>query len=336
MRCIGRTCRAGLAVLLATALALILSGCAQLFGIADRESTYRVDIEFESALNIPAGTRVLHNGVRVGTLGQVRLEHDVAVTSVDIDQGVRLPVDTGAELRQETLLGDLYIALSTPDDDGGPYLSDGGRIPVKQTSPPDNVETVMVSLSQFLNGGILVRSQASIAQLNDALPDDPEELSRLSRQAAAQLIEVGGATDAIDAALQKGAALAETVSEKRETVERVLTIGPDRFAKMQGLFLTLVGLISDLRVLTKPGGDLLVEPTHSDLKKILATADPWLMEIADADRSVLDNAGAVRDLLARKITPFLRDGGELDVRRIDDRNGQATQVADVLRAIGVV
>lgn len=336
MRRTGSVCRTGLAVLLVTMLALTVTGCAQLFGIADRDSTYRVDIEFESVLNIPSGTRVLHNGLRVGTLGQVRLDHDVAVTTVDIDKNVRLPIATHAELRQETLLGDLYIALSTPEGDRGPYLSDGGRIPVEQTSPPDNVETVLVSLSQFLNGGLFVRSQAAIAQLNEALPDDPAELSDLSRRAAAQLIEIGRATDTIDKALQKGAALAQTASENRATVERTLTIGPDRFKKMQGLFLAIVDLISDLRILTKPGGDLLVEPTYSDLKRMLTTVDPWLMEIGRSDTSLLDNANAIRDLLARKIVPFLRDGGEIDVRRIDDRYGRATQVADVLRAIGVV
>ncbi|MCF8571687.1 MlaD family protein [Gordonia sp. HY002] len=313
-----------------------LSGCGSLPGVTDSASSYSLDIEFESVLNVPSGASVLLDGVRVGDLSAVRLEKDVAIATVAIDRGVEIPESAFAALEQETLLGDMYIALSTPPGAAGPYLSAGETITVDRTAPPDNVETVMLRVSQLLNGGLLGRSQDAIAQLNEALPDQPEELSRLAKTATEQLIDIGDSTQQIDHALTSAGGLIGTVSEHRKTVERVLTIGPERFGKMQELFLSLVDLISNLRLVTRPGSNLLNTTTYSDLKTMLATVDPWLMEIARSDRTLGQNALEVRDLLVRKVAPFVRDGGEVDVRRIDHRNVQATRVVDFLRAIGMV
>ncbi|MFW0792024.1 MlaD family protein [Gordonia sp. CPCC 205333] len=298
--------------------------------------TYEIEIEFANVLNIPDGAKVLLNGNRVGELKSVRLGVKTAITRVAISDGVRLPVAIGAELRQTTLLGDLYIALIPPDGRVDQLLPVGGRIPVNRTVPPDNVETVMTGLAQFINGGIVGRSQDVIRKLNRALPADPNELRTLTEKSARQMVELGASTDTLDSMLADGGRIVDDLAKNRESIERALVIGPDRFGRLQRLFLTVVQLIADLRMLTKPGGDLLVQPTYSDLKKILAVADPMLMTIADGDRSLGRNALAVRDLLAQKIAPFLTGRGEIDVLRVNDSNGASTRVADVLRAIGVV
>ncbi|MEJ9080268.1 MlaD family protein [Gordonia malaquae] len=312
-------------------------GCGAITGGADRSSSYRISIEFSNVLNIPSGARVLVDGVRSGTLADVTLRGDLAVADVDIDRNVRLSTSTRAELRQETLLGDLYIALTTQGDPAAETaLADGGRIPLDQTSPPDNVETVMLSLSQFLNGGLLGRMQMTLADVNAALPSDKGELSALTKNAAKQLIEVGQNADRLDQVIVRGSGIVQTLADKRETIEKAFTVGPRRFGKMQEMFLSLVGLISDLRILTKPGTALLAEPTYSDVKAMLSTVDPWLMEIANSDRSFGVNAVAVRDLITRRIVPFLSGGGEIDFTRTTDLQGRATALTDVLRGIGVV
>ncbi|GAB08479.1 Mce family protein [Gordonia araii NBRC 100433] len=322
---------------LALIVVALATGCGLRAPGAPQGSTYRLSIEFANVLNIPAGAKVLVNGMSVGQLRAVALGRRTATVEVEVSDTQRLPVATRAELRQMTLLGDLYIALVPPADGGdGRLLRDGDRIPVAQTEPPANVETTMLGLSQFINGGLIGRSQDLVRKANDVLPSDPAELRRLSGQAMTQLSEVGAATRSLDTLIVNGAAMAQSLADHRVTIDRTLTIGPARFAAMQEVFLAMVELIADLRVLTKPGGDLLVEPTYSDLKRMLAQADPMLMQIARADTSIQENLVAVRDLLARKIAPFLMSGGEVDITRIDDTKGRATQVADVLRAIGVV
>lgn len=323
-----------------TAVCLLVSGCGEASVIpvpgGVNGKTYDIDVEFASVLNIPDGAKVLLNGNRVGELRSVSLGAKTATTTLAIQEGTDLPTSTRAELRQTTLLGDLYIALIPPEHARGALLHDGDRIPVQQTVPPDNVETVMVGLSQFINGGLISRSQEVIRKLNRALPSDPTELENLTKNAARQLVDFGASSKQLDSLLTDGAQIVGQLADQRKTVERALTVGPERFERMQQLFLALVDLIADLRILTRPGGDLLVEPVYSDLKKMLATVDPLLMTIAESDRTLGQNATAVRDLVARKIAPFLSGRGEVDVRTISQSDGQATQVADILRAIGVV
>lgn len=298
--------------------------------------TYEIEIEFASVLNIPDGAKVLFNGNQVGQLDSVSLGVTTATTRVSISNGVTLAANTTAELRQTTLLGDLYIALIPPAQPSSQSLRDGGRIPIAHTVPPDNVETVMVGLAQFISGGVVARAQEVMGKVNRALPADPGELQALSETAVRQLVEIGASTKTLDSLLDDGGRIVADLAAKRASIERALLIGPERFGRLQQLFLAVVQLIVDLRTLTKPGGDLLVEPTYSDLKKVLAVADPMLMTIADSDRTLGQNALSVRDLLAQKIAPFLGGHGSVDVTRVSDSNGNPTQVADVLRAIGVV
>ncbi|WP_341267788.1 MlaD family protein [Gordonia malaquae] len=326
-----------IATITLVAAVLATAGCAAVTGGADRSTTYRIAIEFSNVLNIPSGARVLVDGVRSGTLADVTLHGDLAVADVDVDRDVRLTKSTRAELRQETLLGDLYIALTTQrDSPTEEALVGGDRIPLSHTSPPDNVETVMLSVSEFLNGGLVGRIQTSLAEVNAALPSDKGELSALAKNATRQLIEVGQNTDRLEQIIVRGSGIVQTLADNRKTIERAFAVGPGRFGKMQEMFLSLVGLISDLRILTKPGGALLAEPTYSDLKAMLSTVDPWLIEIANSDRSLGVNAVAVRDLIARRIVPFLSGRGEIDFTQTTDLQGRASALTDVLRGIGVV
>lgn len=298
--------------------------------------TYRINIEFASVLNIPSGAKALVNGITVGHLAGVTLGKNTATAQVDVDRNRRLPKTTRAELRQLTLLGDIYIALLPPASDAGPMLNDGDSIPESQTVPPDNVETVMVSLGQIINGGPFARIQDVIRKTNDALPADPQQLRDLSAHVDQQLTELGAASDRLGKLIDNGSQMLTTLGDQRQSIQRLLDVGPDRFQKIQEMLLAVVELISDLRVLTRPGGELLVEPTYSSVKAILATADPLLMTLAESDHSLADNANAIHDLLVRKIVPFLSAGGQIDVQSIDDSQARASQVVDVLRAIGAV
>ncbi|GED96642.1 putative Mce family protein [Gordonia crocea] len=321
---------------LAVVVAALVAGCD--LGVvpgANRDDTYRLNIEFSSVLNIPSGAKVLVDGVPVGRLAGVALRRDRAVVTITLDRKRLLPDSTRAELRQMTLLGDLYIALVPPSGADGPMLRDGATIPITQTEPPANVETTLLSLSQFINGGLLARAQELGRKANAALPG-PDELRRLSGSAAHQLSQLGDSVDRMDRLVQNGSAMVGSLARNRATVERTLTIGPERFAAIQQMLLSIIELIADLRVLTKPGGDLLAGRTYPDLKRMLSQANPWLMEIARADTSVPENLTALRDLLVAKIQPFLLGRGQVDITRIDDTKGRATKVVDLLQAIGVV
>ncbi|MGV7904195.1 MlaD family protein, partial [Mycobacterium kansasii] len=76
--------------------------------------------------------------------------------------------------------------------------------------------------------------------------------------------------------LSDGAAILQDLTDRIKVIDRGLTQGPERFKRLQELFLVIVELISDLRFLTKPGGALLTPPTYRDLKAVVSALDPMV------------------------------------------------------------
>lgn len=300
--------------------------------------TYRVEIEFSSVLNLPGGARVLADGSQVGRLESVRLDKQSATATVGILKSVHLPVATRAELRQSTLLGDLYIALTSPPQNGsrGETLREGSKIPMSQTSPPDNVETVFLSVGQLINGGTITKLQKLIRETNAAFPGDKRELSEMVRNATKQVVDLGGSTQVMNDLIQDGSGILQSLTDKVGVIDRGLRLGPDRFKKLQELFLVIVDLIADLRQLTKPGGALLTQPTYRDLKAVVSTLDPMLATLGELDRSIASNSDLIGTLLSKKIGPFLSGQGTVNVVRARDAGGRAVVLTNFLRAIGMV
>ena len=153
---------------LAAAVTVSVSGCGA--SIADiplpgsyvAGPSYDIDIQFSSVLNLPAKAKVVLDGVDVGLLESVTLNGSSAIARVTIQDAVSLPAMTRAELRQGTLLGEIYVALQPPvdgSDGGGGTLRDGDTIPLSRTSPADNVEDVLRGLSEVV---IIIRQYHSM------------------------------------------------------------------------------------------------------------------------------------------------------------------------------
>ena len=109
-------------VLLATVAISLTAACSvdptrlPVPGAYTPRDTYNIKIQFSSVLNLPARAKVDSGGVQIGVLDRVQLDGTTAVTYVEIAGDTKLPVNTRAELRQATPLGDIYIALLPPDD----------------------------------------------------------------------------------------------------------------------------------------------------------------------------------------------------------------------------
>ena len=105
----------------ATVVAMVASGCSMnaaelpVPGSYVSGDSYAVDIEFSSVLNLPDKAKVVVDGVDAGVLDRVALKDTSAVATVDLSTDVHLPVETRAELRQSTILGEIYISLLPPE-----------------------------------------------------------------------------------------------------------------------------------------------------------------------------------------------------------------------------
>ncbi len=150
------------AAAIAVAVSMATAGCAS-SGLASLPlphpgtgpGGYNLTVVFENALNVPAFAKVRLVGADVGQLEDLVARDYTAVATLRINDGVRLPVGTTAELRSATPLGDVFIAVQPPADapSNAPALKDGDTIGIQDTSAAATVENLLTGAAVLVNGG---------------------------------------------------------------------------------------------------------------------------------------------------------------------------------------
>jgi phospholipid/cholesterol/gamma-HCH transport system substrate-binding protein len=123
---------------------------------------YAVEARFSRIDGLNVGNLVKISGVKVGRVAGFYLDNDSyeAIVQMDIDNGIKLPLDTSATLSSEGLMGGKYVALEIGADEE--YLETGDRIEFTQ-SPP--------GLEQMLGQVIFSMTKTK----DDAADDAPED-----------------------------------------------------------------------------------------------------------------------------------------------------------------
>ena len=78
---------------------------------------------FDNALNLPSRAKVKLNGTDVGEVSDITVHDYTAVVTMKVARDAQIPVGTGAELRQATPLGDVFVALMPPANVSGPSVA---------------------------------------------------------------------------------------------------------------------------------------------------------------------------------------------------------------------
>lgn len=87
-------------------------------GILNARKSYVVNAEFDNISGIKKGAAIQVAGVVVGQVKGTWLgEDDLAHVSLQIDNGVRVPVDSMASVKSQGIVGDKYIQLTLGGDD---------------------------------------------------------------------------------------------------------------------------------------------------------------------------------------------------------------------------
>ncbi|WP_194815237.1 MlaD family protein [Nocardia sp. XZ_19_385] len=320
---------------------LVLAGCGfdptdiPIRGTYVEGEKYSIRIEFASVLNLPAKAKVVADGIDVGVLTDVALHGDLAIATVDLKAGVRLPKSTTAELRQSTILGDIFVALQPPRGSGGPYLAGGDTIPVGQTLPATNVEALVRGLSTVVTGGTITDVAELVNKVNAAFPEDPAEIERITRAGRLALDDLAANTADLDRILAAAAEVSITLESRKNDVDRVLTEGPARIAGLGELVFSVVALILTIKPFAVQLGTLLF-PVEEDVRGIISVITPSLLTIANADTSVPANLDAFRKLLRDKLVPFFSAPPNIRVVDGGSPEARADELVTVLRSIGLV
>ncbi|MCD2111629.1 MlaD family protein [Rhodococcus rhodochrous] len=179
---------------------------------------YEISVEFASVMNLPSGADVIMDGVRVGEVRNLEVQNDGVAVRVGVRSDTRVPADVRAIVRQNTLLGDTYVALlRNPDGRSGEYLGEGATVPVERTTSPPQLEDTMAVLATFVNGGSIRRIEQVMGRVNAVMPD-VAEIERLAGTVAVDLNDLGQRTVEIDRMLDGMNSSAAALNDNSESL----------------------------------------------------------------------------------------------------------------------
>ncbi|QBS43314.1 MlaD family protein [Nocardia sp. CS682] len=343
---------AGLAVVLAAALPA--AGCAfdpssvPVPGSEVSGATYDVHIQFANVLNLPARAKIMANGAQVGTVSGVSVVDSAkaggrggyVVVDARISKSARLPAATLAELRQNTVLGDIHLALITPSNGFDKLLPEGGTIPLAQTKPPVQLEDTMAALATFTQGGAVQQVQDTIEQLNDVLPADPARTKQIGKTLADDAVDLGNHLDALDSLLDGIDNNTNVLHGIRPVLADLLT--QESVDQMNGIAPSIVGVTKIFNQLGPIGTSLTwLGPLLNSADGTVQAFLPLLASARPLDLSQPSNLQALVSLVREKIIPFAEHGPKVNITGVKTDapvplQDQTDRIIQTLRMIGVV
>ncbi|MBS4727947.1 MCE family protein [Mycobacterium sp. SM1] len=219
------------AVVLVSAVAL--SSCAQWHGISNvpipggpgtGPGSYTIYVQMPDTLALNTNSKVMVADVYVGRVRAIALKNWVAVLTLDVQKGVRLPRNATAKIGQTSLLGTQHVELAPPAENPSPEpLKNGDTIPLQNSSAFPTTEQTLASIAMVLRGGGLtnleVLQDEAYKIVNGRADQIRVLLDKLDTFTAKLEEQVGDLTHAIDAADR----LLAMAAEHNNTLNRALT-----------------------------------------------------------------------------------------------------------------
>ncbi|WP_405873904.1 MlaD family protein [Streptomyces sp. NBC_00005] len=246
--------RKGGAVAWAAVGSLLLTGCefngwydVQLPGGAAADGhAYHVTVEFRDVLDLVPQSAVKVNNVTVGAVEKVQLNGWHARVRLRVADSVKLPANAVAELRQTSMLGEKYVALSA-------LLNGGGVAQLK---------TITVELNKALNG----RENRVRSLL--------KELNTFVGGLDAQRADIVRALKAVDA-------LAKRLGKEKKTIAKAVDTMPPALKVLADQRRDLTKMLTALSKLGKTGTKV-VTASHDDTVANLRQLRPILQQLNKA------------------------------------------------------
>ncbi|MEU0965024.1 MCE family protein [Streptomyces sp. NPDC005917] len=278
------------AVAWAAAGALLLSGCefngwydVPLPGGAAADGhAYHVTVEFRDVLDLVPQSAVKVNNVTVGAVEKVELNGWHARVRLRVADSVKLPANAVAELRQTSMLGEKYVALSAPPGTAPVgRLGDGDRIPLSRSGRNPEIEEVLSALSALLNGGGVAQLKTITVELNKALGGRENRVRSLLKELNTF---IGGLDDQrkdIVHALKAVDRLAGRLGKEKKTIAQAVDTMPPALKVLADQRRDLTRMLTALSDLGKSGTKV-VNASHDDTVANLKQLRPILRQLNKA------------------------------------------------------
>lgn len=299
----------GLGAFVVVSVGLLLY-LAQSIGAIGAGGGTKYELRLEFAAGLVKNNAVKIAGVSVGRISEIKVDHDIAVLTLEVDEEIVLHDDARAIVRAKSLLGEKYLQVH-PGSVDAPVLAGGGEI--VNVDAPFEIDQVLNALEPVLGGeDNIAASLAPLAKTLSELLDDAAgkngDPAIISRE------EIRGMVDDIKASTASGRRILETNEEGIATLvteSNALVKKSNRLLGDPRIDRTLTRIDSMTKTLDEklPG---LIERSESAIVKLEKMA-----AIIDDDRArkiktMIDDASVATKNL-RKISNDLSDvGGVLD------------------------
>ncbi|MCR8898615.1 MlaD family protein [Gordonia sp. GONU] len=324
----GRVAAAAAAAL----VAVVLGGCtlnpgelaSSVRSAGDGET---ITVQFDDTLNLPEGSDVTFNGAKVGSVTGVELRGDHVDVNAKLTGRVRIPVDVTASIRQNTVLGDPYVALVATSG-GTEVVESGGLIPLSQTTSPPPLEDTLAVVANFVNGGSIQNMQDVIRTMNTALPDI-RQTRRVAKISAIDLSSLSAGTDLIDGMIRGLDATALAVIPHLPAAEQMLSDEGMHYWSQLGKLFSGIGIVLPSIGSVFEGGYWLMP--------LLRGVDGSIGTVRQGIDAIGSNQAQLQQFLSKSLFPFLRKPG-LEIVSASTPDGQEIigDVTKVLRMLGAV
>jgi phospholipid/cholesterol/gamma-HCH transport system substrate-binding protein len=235
---------------------------------------YQVRAMFKETGLLVTGADVRISGVNVGRVSAIAHRGvDSLVTMTISQQYAPIPLDTHAIMRQKTLLGEAYVALSAGNRTG-PKLSDGGTIPQSQIGQTQQLDQVLNSfgkptqqdLQAFLSG-----SATALAGRGEDINNAFGNLDPATADLEAIVGVLDGEQGSVGQLLRSGATVFQTLGQRSADLQSLITAGDSVMSATAARNASLKATVNAL-----PAFESQLRVTLDHAKRTLGIAKPSL------------------------------------------------------------
>ena len=308
----------------ATVTAVMLGGCALSLQslpkiTGNSNGTYPLHAQFANVLNLPDDAQVRVGAQVVGQVGGISTQNFKADLTLDIDNGVHLPLGTTAQIRFDNPLGDEYVLLTEPGSStatdaslksssgppaSGQFIAPGALIPEEDTSTAPSVEDTFGALSLVLNGGGINQLQTIIHELNNTFNGNQPQIRSFLTTIDTAFTQLANGRASIDRALSSIQNLSSKLNGGRKTIAN----GINSLAPAIGVLASENGqidsLISQLSSLGKIGTEVAQQSGENGVNDLRALL-PVVQQLESVSAQIGPDLGnlAAFEAESKKVAP---------------------------------
>lgn len=305
-------------------------------------SGWTLDVQLTTVLNLPPQARVQVDGADAGVLRSVKVHPGFVTVRITLDRGVRVATTAHAVVRQDTLLGDTYVAIDNPSDPGAalPTIRDSGTLPLSAARQPVQIEDLLHDLADFLGSGSLAQLGSTVQNINSRFPSDPDAVRTAQRPLLQIIAAFADDTHSGNAVLENLAAASDHLASQQRSLASLLSHdGSEAFGAAIDSVAGYADIVSTLSTALKPS--LPLAPALASLGDVVTSVIlPFLVPGWPDFHGQQSTASNLEELLRTKLIPFLQHSPAVNVRTLMTSSGLsdtdiAAQTVRTLRMLGL-